>query len=99
MRERERELMKRKTLTKRSYTKKNRRASSTTAKMKKGTLITHSQQVQHHQIQSSSATSAAAAAASSSRFQNVLDSDLIDPQLLDEDVDEKDFILSQDFFW
>ncbi|KAH8489204.1 hypothetical protein H0E87_024739 [Populus deltoides] len=66
--------------------------------MKKGTLITHSQQVQHHQIQSSSATSAAAAAASSSRFQNVLDSDLIDPQLLDEDVDEKDFILSQDFF-
>jgi wee1-like protein kinase len=89
--------MKRKTLTKRSYTKKNRRSSSTTAKMKKGTLITHSQQVQHHQIQSSSATSAAAA--SSSRFQNVLDSDLIDPQLLAEDVDEKDFILSQDFFW
>ncbi|PNT04599.2 hypothetical protein POPTR_014G132400v4 [Populus trichocarpa] len=88
--------MKRKTLTKRSYTKKNRRSSSTTAKMKKGTLITHSQQVQHHQIQSSSATSAAAA--SSSRFQNVLDSDLIDPQLLAEDVDEKDFILSQDFF-
>ncbi|XP_061961293.1 wee1-like protein kinase isoform X2 [Populus nigra] len=92
-------MMKRKTLTKRSYTKKNRRASSTTAKMKKGTLITHSQQVQHHQIQSSSATSAAAAAAAaSSRFQNVLDSDLIDPQLLAEDVDEKDFILSQDFF-
>ncbi|KAL3572425.1 hypothetical protein D5086_026329 [Populus alba] len=64
--------------------------------MKKGTLITHLQQVQHHQIQSSSATSAAAA--SSSRFQNVLDSDPIDPQLLAEDVDGKDFILSQDFF-
>ncbi|KAJ6972987.1 LOW QUALITY PROTEIN: wee1-like protein kinase [Populus alba] len=88
--------MKRKTLTKRSYTKRNRRASSTTANMKKGTLITHLQQVQHHQIQSSSATSAAAA--SSSRFQNVLDSDPIDPQLLAEDVDGKDFILSQDFF-
>ncbi|KAJ6880037.1 hypothetical protein NC652_033392 [Populus alba x Populus x berolinensis] len=88
--------MKRKNLTKRSYTKRNRRASSTTANMKKGTLITHLQQVQHHQIQSSSATSAAAA--SSSRFQNVLDSDPIDPQLLAEDVDGKDFILSQDFF-
>ncbi|XP_011033577.1 PREDICTED: wee1-like protein kinase isoform X2 [Populus euphratica] len=88
--------MKRKTLTKRSYTKKNRRASSTTAEMKKGTLITHLQQVQHHQIQSSSVTSAAAA--SSSLFQNVLDSDPIDPQLLAEDVDEKDFILTQDFF-
>ncbi|KAG6748489.1 hypothetical protein POTOM_048413 [Populus tomentosa] len=88
--------MKRKALTKRSYTKRNRRASSTTANMKKGTLITHLQQVQHHQIQSSSATSAAAA--SSSRFQNVLDSDPIDAQLLAEDVDEKDFILSQDFF-
>ncbi|KAJ6319815.1 hypothetical protein OIU78_015258 [Salix suchowensis] len=86
--------MKRKTLTKRSHTKKTRKVSSSSAKMKKGTLISHLQQGQHHQ--SSPANSAAAE--SSSRFQNLLDSDLIDPQLLAESVDEKDFILSQDFF-
>ncbi|CAK7348267.1 unnamed protein product [Dovyalis caffra] len=85
--------MKRKTLTKR-INRKNRRVSSSTTKMKKGTLTSHFQQAQHHQIQSSSSTSAA----SSSLFQNLLDSDLNDPPVLAEDVDEKDFILSQDFF-
>jgi len=87
--------MKRTTLTKRSYRKSNRRREgSSTAKMKRP-LVSHLQQGQHHQIQSSSSTSAA----SSSRFQNLLDSELTDPQLVAEDVDERDFILSQDFFW
>ncbi|KAJ6334528.1 hypothetical protein OIU78_011410 [Salix suchowensis] len=86
--------MKRNTLTKRSYRKSNRRRdSSSTAKMKR-TLSSHLQQGQHHHIQSSSSTSAA----SSSRFQNPLDSELTDPLLVAEDVDERDFILSQDFF-
>ncbi|XP_034932498.1 wee1-like protein kinase isoform X2 [Populus alba] len=86
--------MKRNTLTKRSYRKSNRRReSSSTTKMKRP-LVSHLQQGQHHQIQSSSSTSAA----SSSRFQNLLDSELTDPQLVAEDVDERDFILSQDFF-
>ncbi|XP_061968139.1 wee1-like protein kinase [Populus nigra] len=86
--------MKRNTLTKRSYRKSNRRRDSgSTAKMKRP-LVSHLQQGQHHQIQSSSSTSAA----SSSRFQNLLDSELTDPRLVAEDVDERDFILSQDFF-
>ncbi|KAG6785131.1 hypothetical protein POTOM_010856 [Populus tomentosa] len=86
--------MKRNTLTKRSYRKSNRRReSSSTAEMKRP-LVSHLQQGQHHQIQSSSSTSAA----SSSRFQNLLDSELTDPPLVAEDVDERDFILSQDFF-
>ncbi|KAJ6317332.1 hypothetical protein OIU76_012967 [Salix suchowensis] len=61
----------------------------------KRTLASHLQQGQHHHIQSSSSTSAA----SSSQFQNPLDSELTNPQLFAEDVDERDFILSQDFFW
>ncbi|KAF2298494.1 hypothetical protein GH714_023803 [Hevea brasiliensis] len=78
----------------------------------KGTLARHLQ-VQMGQIsviplqcqQSSSST--AAVSNSSSRFQNLLDSEGSDPQfhsstenpsIGDVDVDEKDFILSQDFF-
>ncbi|KAJ6383042.1 hypothetical protein OIU77_031464 [Salix suchowensis] len=57
----------------------------------KRTLASHLQQGQHHHIQSSSSTSAA----SSSQFQNPLDSELTNPQLFAEDVDERDFILDQ----
>lgn len=98
--------MKRKTL---KGSKRKRRESS---KMK-STLARHLQ-VQLGQIsviplqyqQSSSST--ALVSNSSSRFQNLLDSEAFDSQLFsstenpsigDVDVDEKDFILSQDFFW
>ncbi|KAJ9187745.1 hypothetical protein P3X46_003167 [Hevea brasiliensis] len=96
---------------KRKTQKASNRKRRESSKMK-GTLARHLQ-VQMGQIsviplqyqQSSSST--AAVSNSSSRFQNLLDSEGSDPQfhsstenpsIGDVDVDEKDFILSQDFF-
>lgn len=79
----------------------------------KGTLAKHLQvqlgrvSVLPFQFQQSS-SSTTAVSNSSSLFQNLLDSEASDPQLhyLKEnpsigniDIDEKDFILSQDLFW